>query len=352
MARVIRSIVLFCSLALSGAVIQPLGVDVSCVVPECSTQEGRITLWPFSDPNFFIICEAPFWHLIRRPCLSAMLFHFERQECVDPEEWEKPCATQTPLPKCPVVVCANIEDQRLLWPVEDPSFFIQCVPRPDGGMMGVQRMCSEGYLFSYTQQNCIYAQYWEQDCTFDDITTIGTGTTEDDTLTSTTPIDTTTIDDSSTIDDLTTDDATTTTVDSTTTEDATTDDSTTTADATTTTDDLTTEDGTTTTEDSTTTEDGTTTTDDSTTTADVTTTPDAPTTETTDEPGRGICPTPECQFQDQNHYPHSDWTLFYVCEPNASGQWLPLVRPCGGGTYFHAGMQVCVHIWQWEDFCL
>lgn len=324
MTRLIRAVAFFCSVALSSSALsKPFAIEVDCAVPECSSQEGRTTLWPFRDPNFFVRCEPPKWHLMRRPCLSGTLFHFDRQECVDPSQWVEPCPAGPEMPQCPRIVCATAQDQRQLWPEEDPSFFLRCIPRPDGGMMVVRRECTEGFLFSYTLQQCVDAQYWEQDCTFDDVTTIGTPTPEGETDTSTTsPVDETT----------TTTPATTTTEEPTTT----------TAEPTTTT---TVEPTTTTTEEPTTT-----TTEDPTTTTEDPVTP-GPTTTTT-EHSRGTCPTPLCSFQDPKLYPHTDWTKFYQCVLNASGQMEAVVRSCGANTYFHAGMQNCLHIWQWEDFCI
>lgn len=314
MARLIQAVAFLCTLALSSALSQPFTIDVDCAVPECTTEEGRTTLWPFRDPNFFVRCEPPQWHLMRRPCLSRTLFHFRRQECVEPAQWDEPCPPTSELPQCPRIVCETVQDTRRLWPEEDPSFFLQCVPRPDGGMMSVRRECAVGFLFSYTLQQCVDAQYWERDCTFDDeVTTIGTTPDEG-------PGDSTT---------TTPEEATTTTEISTTEEPTTT-----TAEPTTTTE-----------EPTTTTADPTTTTADPTTT----TTPDP---STTTEHNRGTCPTPVCRFQDPTLYPHTDWTKFYQCVINEFGQSVPEVRNCGLGTYFHFGSQNCLHIWQWEDFCI
>ncbi|XP_055588263.1 uncharacterized protein LOC129740586 [Uranotaenia lowii] len=98
-------------------------------------------------------------------------------------------------------------------------------------------------------------------------------------------------------------------------------------------------------EDTTTSVDQTTTTTEDTTT---TTTPGTP----TPEPERGTCPIPLCRVQDQTLYPHTDWTRFWQCIPNPDGFWVPVVRPCGAGTYFHFGDQRCVFMADWEDFCL
>ncbi|XP_053699233.1 uncharacterized protein LOC128746211 [Sabethes cyaneus] len=266
-------------------------LDLSCVEPGCSTEEDRSILWPFEDPNFFLRCEGLPWELVRRPCLDKLLFHFERQECVDPYEWKGPCPED--LPQCPRVVCKTVYDQRKLWPHEDPSSFLQCVPGPRGGMEPLVRHCSPDTLFSWTMQQCRESALWERDCTFEDTSSTPSTTFE------TEPDET----------------------------------------------DPTEETTETTEENTETTEEITETTEEDTTTQSITTT-------TTTEPERGICPVPICSVQDPRLYPHTDWTLYYQCIPDVNGFWVPVERPCGAGTYFHYSRQLCVFMAEWEDFCL
>lgn len=143
--------------------------NLDCVNPSCASDADRATLWPFSDPNFFLRCEEPDWDLVRRPCTARRLFHFARQECVEPSEWKEPCPEEKPdLPQCPQVVCKTVQDQRKLWPHEDASFFLQCIPRPNGGMHAVRKTCSGDSLFSWTLQKCVTPSSWQMDCTFEE----------------------------------------------------------------------------------------------------------------------------------------------------------------------------------------
>ncbi|XP_065074829.1 uncharacterized protein LOC135698679 [Ochlerotatus camptorhynchus] len=359
MSTLIQLAVFLWAAALSSA-LQPdlYAVDVSCAPPSCATEADQATLWPFRDPNFYIICEPPQWHLIRRPCLYGTLFDFTHQQCVHPSQWEKPCPPTTSLPECPRVVCQTILDQRQLWPEEDPSFFLQCIPGPTGGMVAVRRECAMGYLFSYSLQLCVDARFWEQDCTFDVVIT--PQTTPDEELETTSELPQTTTEPPQT----TTEPPQTTTVPSqTTTEQS--PQTTTEQPPQTTTEQLpqttteqpqtTTEQPTTTTEQpETTTEEPQTTTfppPETTTLYPETTTP-YPDPGTTTDPIRGTCPVPVCMFQDPTLYPHTDWTMFYQCIPNEFGHWIPIERDCGAGTFFHGGFQFCVNRWEWEDYCI
>ncbi|XP_058821319.1 uncharacterized protein LOC131683396 [Topomyia yanbarensis] len=292
--------------------------DISCIHPECDSEEGRATLWPFYDPNFYLRCEERTWELVRRPCIDKRLFKFVRQECVDPYEWVETCPDPH-LPQCPRVVCKTKYDQRKLWPYEDPSYFLQCVPGPMGGMEAVRRDCDPETLFSWTLQQCVEIEQWERDCTFEEVST--PGTTEGGETETTAETDSTTIDNETTDTEPDTTDSTDETTTTETTEEITTTESET--DTTETTEEIT----------------------DSTPSV---TTPSSSTT----EPTRGICPVPVCRVQDPHLYPHTDWTLYYQCVPDPNGFWVPAERPCGAGTYFHAGRQMCLFQSDWEDFCL
>ncbi|XP_055618329.1 uncharacterized protein LOC129763366 [Toxorhynchites rutilus septentrionalis] len=173
--------------------------NLDCVNPTCATVADRATLWPFSDPNFFLRCEEPGWNLVRRPCIAQRLFHFVRQECVEPSEWEEPCPDERPdLPQCPQVVCRTVQDQRKLWPHEDANHFLQCIPRPNGGMQAVRRNCPNDSLFSWNLQQCVPSSSWRMDCTFDDDQST---TVEDETETTATPETTTPLTTTTTVPD-------------------------------------------------------------------------------------------------------------------------------------------------------
>ncbi|XP_058127400.1 uncharacterized protein LOC131291070 [Anopheles ziemanni] len=150
---------------------------VSCVEPSCATELDRVTLWPFEDPNFFLQCSsasgggAP-WELVRQPCQGRRLFHFTRQACTVPVQWEATCPEQGggsagPLEPCPEVSCETVADLGRLWPDVDPSRFHQCIPQAAGGILPVAQTCPEGTLFSVRYQACITVLRWTEECSFD-----------------------------------------------------------------------------------------------------------------------------------------------------------------------------------------
>uniref|UniRef100_A0A4Y0BPJ7 Chitin-binding type-2 domain-containing protein n=1 Tax=Anopheles funestus TaxID=62324 RepID=A0A4Y0BPJ7_ANOFN len=163
---------------------------VDCVVPSCVTEQDRATVWPFEDPNFFVRCEptgAP-WELVRHPCTGRRLFHFARQLCIEPTVWEEPCADLPglePLQPCAEVRCDTAADLRHLWPVEEPSTFLQCIPQATGGIAPVLRDCPFGLLFSMRYQACITVHRWQRECSFGDNTPGPTGGDTDPTTTET-----------------------------------------------------------------------------------------------------------------------------------------------------------------------
>uniref|UniRef100_A0A182USG5 Chitin-binding type-2 domain-containing protein n=1 Tax=Anopheles merus TaxID=30066 RepID=A0A182USG5_ANOME len=144
---------------------------VDCVVPSCLTELDRATVWPFEDPNFFLRCEptgTP-WELVRHPCSGRRLFHFARQRCTAPLDWEVPCGgtiNPGPLEPCPEVSCATEADLGRLWPTEEPPTFLQCIPQASGGIAPVLQHCPYGTLFSLRHQACISVFRWEAECSF------------------------------------------------------------------------------------------------------------------------------------------------------------------------------------------
>ncbi|XP_052872196.1 uncharacterized protein LOC128277727 [Anopheles cruzii] len=145
------------------------------MVPACSTALDRATLWPFQDPNFYQRCVPDSaevqWNLVRQPCHGRRLFHFTRQTCTRPEDWEEACPAEPvePLPPapCPEVRCDSIDDTRQLWPDIDPARFYQCIPQATGGIAAVGQLCRFGTLFSVRNQACIVMSRWTAECSFE-----------------------------------------------------------------------------------------------------------------------------------------------------------------------------------------
>uniref|UniRef100_A0A182KFY3 Chitin-binding type-2 domain-containing protein n=1 Tax=Anopheles christyi TaxID=43041 RepID=A0A182KFY3_9DIPT len=144
---------------------------VDCVLPSCLTELDRATVWPFEDPNFYLRCEPTGipWELVRHPCTGRRLFDFTRQRCTTPVDWEEPCRSLVspgPLGPCPEVRCESVADLRRLWPAEEPSTFLQCIPQASGGIAPVLLHCPSGALFSERYQACITVHRWQPECTF------------------------------------------------------------------------------------------------------------------------------------------------------------------------------------------
>uniref|UniRef100_A0A182SCX3 Chitin-binding type-2 domain-containing protein n=1 Tax=Anopheles maculatus TaxID=74869 RepID=A0A182SCX3_9DIPT len=190
MVKLLAIVVLYCcACAVSSESVAARLYPIDCVIPSCITEQDRSTIWPFEDPNFFVRCEptgAP-WELVRHPCTGRRLFHFARQMCTVPEDWEEPCAdlpTLDPLEPCPEVRCNTAADLRRLWPMEDPSLFLQCIPQAAGGIAPVGHVCPNGLLFSVRQQACITVHRWQRECSFEGENTPGpTGGDTDPTTT-------------------------------------------------------------------------------------------------------------------------------------------------------------------------
>uniref|UniRef100_A0AAG5DW60 Chitin-binding type-2 domain-containing protein n=1 Tax=Anopheles atroparvus TaxID=41427 RepID=A0AAG5DW60_ANOAO len=246
---------------------------VGCVEPSCATEFARVTLWPFEDPNFFLQCAAgggaAQWELVRQPCQGRLLFHFTRQSCTLPADWEATCPEQgggsaDPLEPCPVVRCEEAADLQRLWPAEDSDRFYQCIPQAAGGVLPVAQTCPGGTLFSLRYQACITPLRWTEECSFDG-GEVTPGPTGGDT--------------------------------------------------------------------------------------DPTTTVTAPTTTTTESGGWTLCQMPICEREDQVLYPHTDRMFYWQCVPQPNGFWAAQMRPCGAGTVFHYGLQLCVFPADWVNFC-
>uniref|UniRef100_A0A3F2Z135 Chitin-binding type-2 domain-containing protein n=1 Tax=Anopheles minimus TaxID=112268 RepID=A0A3F2Z135_9DIPT len=192
MEKLLAFVLLYCGACISGVWSESVTArlyPVDCVVPSCVTEQDRATVWPFEDPNFFVRCEptgAP-WELVRHPCTGRRLFHFARQMCTVPADWEEPCAdlpSLEPLQPCAEVRCDTAADLRRLWPVEEPSTFLQCIPQATGGIAPVLKDCPHGLLFSVRYQACITVHRWQQECRFDGENTPGpTGGDTDPTTT-------------------------------------------------------------------------------------------------------------------------------------------------------------------------
>ncbi|XP_063708874.1 mucin-5AC-like [Culicoides brevitarsis] len=160
-----------------------------CSAPNCTINE-RHQLWPVRDaPESFYRCEPDRevdckWNVVEDNCPQGKYFDYNKQECVDPEDWNDVCNEEEPSSTtasttttssttastttttteettedpdddlCEEPKCTDDQTHRL-WPsYEGPDKYWQCIPQEGGVWEAELRTCDQGTTFSYENQTC------------------------------------------------------------------------------------------------------------------------------------------------------------------------------------------------------